>query len=285
MLGLGVALKKKTGLPLILDLRDPWSLNFTQRSKPGWYRRWVQRIERRCFEAADTVLFTCDAAADAYRAAYPHLPSGRIQRIYNSYDPALKPADSPQSPNKKTIDIVHFGNCYGPRRLNTVIEAIALLRDRGVADADRLRLVNLGRPAKADLDLLTELGLDDRLTWGPFVSYADGIQILANAAAQLLLAYGDETLYVPAKTFDYFLTGAPILCLTASDELRNMVESTSSGLVSAPRDAERLADHLSAVIEASRAGMAVCTPDTAKVEAYSSPHTASQLAKLLDSLT
>ena len=161
---------------------------------------------------------------------------------------------------------------------------MVLLEQRGVPDAERIRLVNLGRPAKADLDLLDELGMPDRLTWGPFVPYAEGIQTLAESDVQLLLAYGDETLYVPAKTFDYFLTGAPMLCLTASDELRRMVESTSTGLVSAPRDVETVAQHLISVIAAWRAKQPVCVPDPHEVVKYSSPHTAAQLAQLLDSL-
>lgn len=283
MLTLGVAAKKATGLPLILDLRDPWSLNFLLRDKPAHYMRSIKRTERRCLAEADRVTFTCKEAAEAYRAEYPELPQGHIRTIYNSFDPALKPEES-MIASSPTIDLMHFGNCYGPRRLETIIRAIHMLRSRPVPGADKLRIVNLGRPAQADLDLLTELKIEDTLSWEPFVPYEQGLKRLAGASAQILMAYGNETLYVPAKVFDYFLTGRPILCLSASSELRHMVEGTGSGLTAEPTDVASVAQMLERIIDGRAKDTPVCQPNQTLIDEFSAPHTAGQLAGLLNEI-
>lgn len=285
MLRLGIAAKKMTGLPVCLDLRDPWSLNFNQLRKPNWTRAVEARLESRYFAAADQVLLTCEHAAEAYRQLYPGLPEGHIRTIYNSFDPALAPPRGVHIDPDGPIDLIHFGNCYGPRKLATVIRAVARLRDEQCPGAERLRLVNLGRPAQTDLDLLADLGLQSMLHWEPYVPYAEGITRLAKAPLQLLLAYGGETLYVPAKTFDYFLSGAPILCLSGSSELRGMVEDTGTGFVAAPDDVAAVCDALRKVLAAAVEGRPAVTPKGDAVDQFSAPHTAGLLARTLEGLT
>jgi hypothetical protein len=285
LLDLGARIKAKTGLPLCLDLRDPWSLNFLQGHKPAWLRSVESKIESRSFHAADRVLLTCETAAEAYRQKYQRLPAGRFQTVYNSFDPELSPAPAPRSWQDGPVDLIHFGNCYGPRRLKTVIQAIDGLRRAGAVGAHRLRLVNLGRPAQADLDLIEELELGPLLHWEPYVPYAAGLERLAQAPLQLLLAYGEETLYVPAKTFDYMLSGAPILCLSESSELCSMVTDSDSGFAAKPNDVPEVMRVLERVLTAASQNTRACEPNPDTIAKYSSRSTAAQLATILDQIT
>ncbi|MEQ9318788.1 MAG: glycosyltransferase, partial [Polyangiaceae bacterium] len=217
----GVAAKAVTGLPLHLDLRDPWSMNFLQRTKSPFTQKGEAALEGWLLRRADRVTLTSETAAEAYRRAYPDI-AGRIGRIYNSFDPAQRPPP-PSRPHDGPVTLVHFGNCYGIRRMETVIRAIsALARAEGLTP-ERLRLVNLGRMAEKDVRLAEELGVGDYLEARPVVPYEEGLRILARADLQVLLAYGEETLFVPAKLYDYLLTGAPILCVAPASELTDIV--------------------------------------------------------------
>jgi Glycosyl transferase 4-like domain len=278
----GALAKRATGLPLHLDLRDPWSMNFMQRTKSPWTRRTEAAVEARLLRAADRVTFTCDAARDAYRAAYPDI-AGRIDRIFNAFDPAEQPARSSQDP-QAPLSLVHFGNCYGARRLDTVIRAIARLHQRDGVTADDLSLLNLGRMAELDVRLVDELGIGAFVTSRPVVPYREGVERLAAADLQLLVAYGREHLFVPGKLYDYLLTGRPILCIAPESEVTDIVARTGSGRSVTPDDVDACAEVIGDALAAKRAGRAFAVADPDQVTAFSAPTTTAQLAAMLDDI-
>lgn len=279
----GEAAARATGLPLVLDLRDPWTLNFMARES-SWQSRFEQRAERRVLAAADRVVLTCEAASAAYRQSYPELPEGHIHTIYNSFDPALAPAATQlgTAPDTERVKIVHFGSCYGPRRLQAVLRAIALLRDRDGVAASAFELLNLGRVAAEDQELAAELGIDEVLQHRPFVPYQMGLEILASADLLVLLAYGEETLYIPAKLFDYLLVARPILCVAVQSELTDIIERTATGTWAAPDDVTKIAAELLRAHEAKRTKSSDFRPQSDAVEAFSAARTTAQLAEVLD---
>ena len=276
----GAEAARRANLPLILDLRDPWTLNFMARDST-WQRDVEHRAERRVFAAADRVVLTCEAAAQAYREAFPGLPAGHIRTITNSFDEEQAPTSVTAGPENR-VRIVHFGSCYGPRRLETVLRAIDLLRLRDTIEPTDFELLNLGRMAAEDLELADELGLQDVITHQPFVPYAEGAAILAGADLLLLLAYGEETLYIPAKLFDYLLVQRPILCIAAQSELTDIIERTRTGAWAGPHEVEKVADALRRARQQKAAKSPDFRPDREVVASFSATATTAQLASLLD---
>ena len=277
----GAEVGRRTELPVCLDLRDPWSLNFLQERRAGWVRRAERRIEGSLFATSDRVVLTCEAAAKAYRDLYPQLPEERLQTIYNSYDPALRPEPRiPEGP----IKLIHFGNCYGPRRMSTVIRAVSIAIKRTGTALEDIQIINLGRPAEEDVLLARELGLESIYRFRPFVPFEEGVSILAGADLQVLLAYGEETLFIPAKFFDYLLTGVPVLCLAPPSELTDLIDQTRCGSWAAPADVEGTAAIIEKAIAARADGPPVSTPDLDSVQTLSAPKTAERLAAVFDEM-
>lgn len=276
----GSAASRATGLPLCLDLRDPWSLNFFQQDKPAWVRRAEELIEEKLLGAADRVTFTSESTAAAYRARYPAI-GDHIACITNSFDPAQRPAPAPRADDRFTI--VHFGNVYGRRTLAPVLRGLGALRRRAPPGSERIQIVNLGRITREDLELAAELGVAGQLSSRPFVPYEEGLGILASADVQLLLGYADETLFLPAKLFDYLMTGAPILCIAPDSELTRIVSETGAGASCDPADVAGIERALERAISPAglRAGQ---TLDPQAVSRFSARHTSKQLADLLDSM-
>jgi hypothetical protein len=198
--------------------------------------------------------------------------------IRNSFDPAQRP---PVQPRAERPTIVHFGNCYGPRSLGPVLQAIAELRRRG-AGGD-LRLLNLGRVRESDLRLAEQLGVRDCLEYHPMLPYAEALRVLAGADLQILLGYGNETGYVPAKFFDYYLSGAPILCVARRSELTRLVDETGRGRCAAPKEVDVIAE---AIACATRRPVETAhePTDPAAGEQFSAPFTSAQLARVFDEM-
>jgi glycosyltransferase involved in cell wall biosynthesis len=278
VLAQGFAASRATGAPLCLDLRDPWTFGFLHRTLPPWVR-WVERrAEASLMAHADRVIFTCDDIASAYRDRFPSLPPDHFTVISNSFDPSLRPTPQPR-PERPTI--VHFGNCYGPRTLEPVLRALAALRRRGLA-VD-LRLLNLGRVKESDLLLAGQLGVRECIEYRPMLPYDEAMRVLAGADLQLLLAYGDETGYVPAKFFDYLLSGTPILCVARPSTLTRLVDETGTGRWAEPDQVEAIADTIAAATR--RPGdTAIARPNAAAIERFSAPRTSAQLARVFDEL-
>ncbi len=279
---LGAAARRVTGLPLCLDIRDPWSLNFGQHRKPPWVRASERWIEERVLGAADRVTFTCESVVSAYRSSYPSLPESRFSCIHNSFDPEQAPAGVAALSGPVTV--VHFGNVYGGRTLAPVIRALARLRRARELGPEDLIVRNLGRVAETDLELMRELGVSDLFRHEPFVPYAEGLRILAEADVLLLLAYGDETLFVPAKLYDYFLAGRPILCFSPPSELTRIIDETRSGVSLRGDDIEGTARFIERALAARQGLSSLPAPDQDSLRRFSAPHTAARLAELLDDM-
>jgi glycosyltransferase involved in cell wall biosynthesis len=276
----GRRIAAKLDRPLCLDLRDPWTLNFFQHGRARWVSAIERKIERRLFHEADRVVLNCETTLNAYRELYPDLPPERLTAIRNAFDPDERPSsDAPSGP----IRLLHFGNCYGPRRLETMLRAIALVRARK-PDAPEIVLENLGRVGTADLELAAELGLSEQFRHGVFVPLAEGLERLARADLAVLVAYGDETLYIPAKLYDYLLARAPIACITQPGELATIVENSGAGRAIRPGDVEGAASLIEQAIAARAKGTRAFVPDESALDPYSARSTAKALAELLNSL-
>jgi glycosyltransferase involved in cell wall biosynthesis len=228
-------------------------------------------------------VLNCETTLAAYRELYPDLPRERLTAIRNAFDPDERPQPAVASEPSGPIRLLHFGNCYGPRRLETMLRAIALVRSRS-PDGPEVVLENLGRVGTADLELAAELGLTDQFRHGVFVPLAEGLERLARADLAVLVAYGDETLYIPAKLYDYLLARAPIACITQPGELATIVERSGAGRAIAPGDVEGAAKLIELAIAARANATRAFVPDEQALAPYSARTTAKALAELLDSM-
>jgi hypothetical protein len=103
-------------VPLVCELRDPWTLNVQFEARHPSVMALERKLERWVFDTADRVIVTTDSVREAYERVYPHLPSGHIRRIYSSYDEGLAPAGA-LPPLEGPFTIAHFGSFYGALRL------------------------------------------------------------------------------------------------------------------------------------------------------------------------
>ncbi len=279
----GAIVAERLGVPFVADLRDPWSLNFYQRRKPAWIQSSEAWLEGKLFERADKIIFTAQTAVDAYRQRYPQIPADRFVCIRNGFDEDQRPAAANVVRSDK-VRLVHFGNCYGPRRLETVLRAIAVVRDQRTAQDPDIELLNLGRPAQSDIDLAQRLGIADCFHSQAFVPYQEGMNILAGSDLQVLLSYGEETLYLPAKLYDYLLSGAPVLALGKGDELAGILAATQAGVCVDPADVDATAAEIRRAVQARRDPTLRRTALTTAVRKFSAAAGSESLASLLGEL-
>lgn len=269
-----VLLGALTGLPVLLDLRDPWTL------EPMWFprrppamRRVERALEAACFARAARVLLNTCAARRAYAELYPR-QAGKLFVLRNGYDRDLfRDRAAPPTPAAAPgFELVHFGNLFRQRDLRPLLRALARV-------AATIRVVCYGTIRDQDLEEAARLGLADRLIERPPLPYRDALPVLAAAGALLVVQAPETPLQVPGKLYDYLVAGPPILAISANPEIDELVGRAGAGLSVRPDEAA-----IAAALERLAAG-ATFRRDDRYLAGFAAPAQTAALAAHLDAIT
>jgi hypothetical protein len=262
-------------LPLVLDFRDPWSYGPLMARRPAWARAASALVEGAVLRSAAALTVTSEAIRDDYAR---RAPWARVVCVRSGFD---DPGPIPQR-REGPLTLVHFGNCYGERSLAPFLRALALVARRRALPPGSLRILNLGRVARGDLDLAADLGVAPMFEHRTVLPYAEGLALVAGADLALLPSFGAEPWFIPGKLYDYLRVQAPILAASASPEIERLLAATRLGWAHPAGDTEALAGRIEHAIAARGSGGRLVEPDLEALAALSTRATAGQLARLLE---
>ena len=272
----------------VADFRDPISRNINRTR--WWGHPYDAFLERRFFGAADAVLAVTDVVAAGWSEKYPHWRS-KFRVIWNGFDPAdgFGSQPIPLSPRRT---LAHVGALYLQRYPAALISALARLIENGHVDSSGIRLLFLGpmldRPAferLAGAQMLIEHGcLEIRPERVP---REEANRVISTSEGLLLLDVVDlsNTGYtVPAKLYDYILTGRPVLAVTnaGSPTARILAQSGIAHICLHAGDSEAEVERK--VLEFLAFSSEPQTPSDWFFENFDGKRQAGTLAVLLDSL-
>lgn len=235
----GAALKIETGLPLILDLRDPWGPCQLRRPRRPLPWRWANdALERWCIGHADRLILNTETTRRDYLAHYPTLDPQRVVVQRNHCDPAL--ISGGQHPGFDRFTLLFLGRFTRYNRPTSLFRALRRLRDGGVGPA-QLQLVVTGAIPPADLDDAAALGVSEYLQRAPFVPYLEIGGILQAADVLVAMTQPRVTQRLAAKFFDYVATDRPILLVSDNPESAELLAEVGGGVQIAHADDEAMA--------------------------------------------
>lgn len=284
---IGLALHRFTGLPWVADFRDPmlqpaYPTHKGQRRMYAWIE---QQTIRRCTRA----VFTTHGAMLSYRERFPDIAPDKFVVIENGYeedafgalaDSAVPPASAAERP----LTLVHSGLLYDSGRdPSAFLDALARLKERGVVDAGKLRVVLRAPGNIAGVSALIErYGVADIAATAASVPYREALAEMAAADGLLLVQGTPFNNQIPAKVYEYFRTGKPIFGLVDHHgETARVLGAGGFEDMAFIDDAVEIAARLEPFLARLRAGTAhVASPEL--VERSSRAHRARQLAGLFD---
>lgn len=215
---IGLSLHKRTGLPWVADFRDSMTEPGYPRDPMTW--KVQRRLEERTVHACTKAVFTTEPTRQMYADRYPDIPASRWAVIENGFDEEnFRAAETglEQAPkgNAGPITLVHSGILYPKERdPRPFFAAVAQLKRAGVIDAKRLRIVF--RATGSDdlyIPILADLDIGDIVRLEPVVAYRDALREMLGAEG-LLLFQGEVCNHqIPAKIYEYYRSGRPILAL------------------------------------------------------------------------
>jgi glycosyltransferase involved in cell wall biosynthesis len=275
-----------TGVPYVLDLRDPYGLSYydPEVRPPEWITRRLRCTMHRLLKDAQAVIFLFDAVAECYYRAFPGaIDPAKVHIIPNGYEGRI---DNSTPPSGDTFNLLYTGT-LASYRYDTFLKALAMLK---LAHADRVAALRVKFVGEGTDDLakkIAQLHLEDIVQISGPVSYAEIRRMEKEAHALLVLGRlsiikGYE-LFAGAKVFGYLKSNRPIIGVLPRDETRRVLERVGISTIADVDSPSSIVTELLRVIDCWEHGKLSCfLPDPNECEFYSSEHQTKALVAALE---
>jgi glycosyltransferase involved in cell wall biosynthesis len=238
---IGYLLKKKTGKPLVVDYRDPWTQNVFANYPTKFHRRIEKIMEKLVLTAADYIIVTTEPMRLKLVKKYP-FTKGKIGTITNGFDPEDFDGLTRKDGKEKFI-ITYAGSLYGLRTGKYFFAALKELLEEKPELKSKIQVLFAGPPSKQVALLIEKLGLQSVVKLLGYKSHRESLQLMANSDVLLLIIAAEESydektgpLMIPGKIFEYFGAKRPILALVPQGITAEMIRSTKTGVIVPPKN-------------------------------------------------
>lgn len=263
-------LKKKTGLPLVVELRDPWCTN-PLKVWPTRLHHWNEsRLEKFVLKTADRVVMNTETAREQLLEARPWLSPEKVSVLTHSFDDSrfenvncIRPAESE---SKFTIGCGagYYGSCEDE---NSKQGKSLFFRYRLVPESEidkqhsspkllfdaideifaetpelrsKVRLSFMGNLREADLNYAKRKGLLDNIHQTGRLHPSAVPEFLGSCDLLYLTNPVFRTLrspFIATKTVEYMASRRPTLVVLGESENREMIEKSGMGVSCNPFEA------------------------------------------------
>jgi hypothetical protein len=229
-------LSRRTRLPMIVDMRDPWSQ--IQRlpeavASPLWWRL-ARHYERDVLHEAAMVAANTEPARDALQALYPEARD-RIIAVMNGYDDEPLPPANPGA----CFTVTYAGTVYLDRDPSALFLAASRLISRLRLTPGQFAIQMIGdvEGAFPVAEMIARDGLAGFVNLLPRRPRGQLMRDLASAAMLVSLPQ-DSTMAIPSKIFEYIRFPAWVLALTDAGSATEAVLRDTGADVVRPGDVD-----------------------------------------------
>ena len=238
---IAVVLKRITGIPIVIDFRDPWARcewgTTTGLSAQQRVQCWLERL---CVSSADSVVLNTVPLRNEFQSAYGTTFHSKFKVITNGYDPDLRNhAEGLLARTRNMIPdgavrLCHPGGVYGRR---TLLHLIAAIKDL-VASGHRVIFEQIG--------LVNGQNEPSQHTSTESVQFRGQLPhdktLERMAVADILVVIQPDTsIQVPGKLFEMLPFRKPLLVLTGKGATADIIQRFKLGVVADPTDQQAIA--------------------------------------------
>jgi glycosyltransferase involved in cell wall biosynthesis len=286
----GLSLAKLTGIPLVVDFRDPWTLN-AYHEKGGIQNLLLnlERVmERAVISRAKKVLANTESNRSNLLRAFPWIEEDKVIHLPNGWEEFEIPQ---QRAKEEAFTIVHSGTFYPRFRPYGLLEALAAWKrgidQNGIARMPSIKVILLGARDSETKQTVIRLGLQDIVEIRPWVSLKEARDVMTRAdLLWATLGTGKESsTYVPSKLLEYLAARRPVLGFFPEGEAATLIREAAIGIVFTADDPVPVIEFLTQACSMKRSeGHVSYEPNMVTIERYRIENIVRVFAAMLDSL-
>ncbi len=275
-------LKKKYGLPWVVDYRDPWTqidyFNDLHLTFPA--RKYHENLEKKVLNNCDTIVTVGKTMAEELKS----ISGTKSTVITNGFD------DSDRTFIETLPDlnftITYIGTMNESRNPEVLWRALEALRQENHALVLEVQIKLVGKPEEFIKRKVQSYGLEEMVRFEGYVSHKEAIA-QQNAASLLLLVINrtsNNKSILTGKIFEYLASGRPVICIGPDDgDAAEIIRTSGAGTMV---DYEDVAGMKKLITESyHKFKMGTLFNHKTQIENYSRKNLTGQLADILNNLT
>ncbi len=251
---IGYRLRRRTGIPWVVDYRDLWFGDVLREWIGPLRRRLELALERYLMYRADVIIAVSEQKTAYLQQLHP-AARARWETLTNGYDPEIyEPLlAEPRQPDG-FIDFVYTGRLFKNRRGYAFAEALGQLAVERPELVTCVRVHILGEVTpeiRARYDaILIHYGIGDWFRFTGDISHTEAMRAQIQADYLLLIVDTGETSagVIPGKLFEYVAARRPIFALTEPGATQTIIERARLGRVVPADSVERCKAALAEVL-------------------------------------
>jgi glycosyltransferase involved in cell wall biosynthesis len=258
-------ISRRTGIPWVADLRDPWALDEFQLHRTRWHRELEKAQMERSLESAALVIMNTPESARRVRESMPRIRPEKVVSLTNGFD-AEDFSGEVEPIGGGTFNIVHSGYFHAEsglverakqrqyRLLGRTIPGVERLPrshfyllqalERWLAEAPEIagevRVHCVGVLSKSDQALIDASPAKPLFVCSGYLSHTECLRYVRGADLLFLPMHkmppGMKAGLVPGKTYEYMAAGRPVLATLPESDARDFLARAGTGAFAAPGD-------------------------------------------------
>jgi glycosyltransferase involved in cell wall biosynthesis len=225
----GVKLKKKFEIPLVVDYRDAW-LDYPFKYFPSpLHRAWHKHLEKKVLKAADRVIVTHRRVKESILRRFPIVSYNEIIIVSQGFDAEDFPtAGSEKRTRPVRMKIVHAGTFYADRNPGVFLQALANILQANPKIRGRIEVNFIGTIREEDRQLVKRLDLESTVHFLGYQTHRDCVKFLVES--DVLWFVIDNDYQTPGKLYEYFGARKPIISSVVDGYTKQLIIESNAAM-------------------------------------------------------
>jgi len=275
-------LKKITGVPVIMDMRDDWLESHLIKYPTPYHKKKMAKIESMALGSADII--TVINKDTQYGISKRLQQSSKVKLLNQGFDP--EDFSGTESVKTEKLIFLYSGLFYGERTPETFLKAAASFLSKNHDAKSKIEFWFQGGLDDSYKELVKKLQIENIVIDLGYVPHRQAVQNLIKAdVLWLIVGHSHKANQVTVgKMFEYFGTKTPILGLVPEGSSKDLLDAYGAGFVSEPRDVKETEEQIAQIFKLWEYGR-IPEPNEDFIQNYNRKNITGELAKLLDEIS
>lgn len=239
-LRIGLELKKRFSIPLVVDYRDAW-VDYPFKFYPTPLHKYINyRMERTVLRKADAIISASRRVKELILRRYKFMQYNDVQIISHGFDPEdMKVEKKELLPRTEKMRITFAGVFYANRTPQYFLEALSLVYKNHPTIAGRIEACFVGAFRSEHIEIVNKLHLQNSVNILGYLDHKEAVKYLLASDVLWVKMIDDES--SPGKIFEYIGAHKKILGCVPKGYMRSVIEE-AGGICVDPTNVKQIAE-------------------------------------------